>query len=486
LLALTVFSLFLGVFANVAFAPHVQRQYFPSMDDASWIGPGKPAVFANYRKNLILPGEPTKAYLQIAAPDQFTLFVNGAQVPGKTSAVDGLASSNALVSASTTEVFDIAPYLGPGKNVLAVAVKLWTRPERPLLIARGSWMDRAGAGGAISSDSTWRVVTFEDWQPSASGRRLWYQPEFIDSELAFAVVVRDPPDRPMQYLDMSPALYQEFPRGNWIWHRERAAQNAAFRRTFDLQGENIDEAWIGLSSDATYSLAVNGFQISEATTGPSMHAINIARYLNWGLNTVTLGMTRLPPQKPPRLAVALMIHVDGNRLDFSSDGRWSSSIGEGADAQWEAVIVAGAMGNMPLLVEELALSPAKFGYPGVKVINVPPPYVWWLAWVGKAVVWSSAIMLINLILVWLSCRCVDRSTIRSKITPWAVCLYVSVTGTLVLSFLFLLQYDVRIEQSAVFHPVIFFAIWGAAIAMAAAWPRGLSAAPFVNKAGSNG
>ena len=471
-LALAVFSLFLAAFASVAFAPHVQSQYYPAWGGAAWIGPNQPATVANYRKSIFLPSEPVKAHLQVAAPDQFTLFVNGVEVPGKRSAFDGSTAANVLVSASTSEIFDVAPYLRTGKNVIAIAVKLWTRPARPQLIVRGSWMDRARTISTISSDGNWRVVTFDDWQPAARGRTNWYDPQFVDYDLPFAVNVEELPDRPMQYLDTPPALFQVFPRGDWIWHRERAAQKAAFRRTFDLQGKKIEEAWIGISSDASYSLAVNGFQIEEATTGPSMHAINIARYLRWGENTVTLGMTRLPPQKSPRLAVALVASVDGNRLDLSSDGRWLSSADEPPDARWTPVAIAGAMGIVPLLVEAQAQAPATFGYPGVGVIDVSPPYEWWLALAVKVAVWTSAVLAVNIILVWLSGLLFYRQATHRKTPPWATWLYVSVGGTLALCFLFLLQYDVRIAQSAVLRPAIFFVVWGAAVisvGIAVAW-----------------
>jgi len=470
-LVLLVFSAFLGAFGNIAFAPHVHGQYYPAWGRAAWIGPRQPAAVAYYRKELVLASLPVKAHVQIAAPDGVDFYVNRKLLIGPNSSGQNSGITASMTTALASATFDIAPYLTVGKNVLAVKVTLVSRPAQPRLIVDGSWQDRGGTRHRIATDSSWRVVTRQEWQAGLSVE--WNDLEFSALHWPRAAEVEEPSDRPMQYLDLPPSLFQDFPRGDWIWNRDRAVQQAAFRRTFNLQGEKINEAWIGVSSDAAHRLAINDLALSadtgdnsdsatEATltTGSAMFAYDIARFLQWGENSVTLNMARWPPQKAPRLAVALIVRVDGKRLDFSSDGRWLSRSENPAGSVWTPVAVAGPMGTVPLAVEARASSPAQFGYPSLRILHLSPPAGWWLERTANGAIWFVGVLLANLMLVWLGARFGGWKTSGEITSTWALWTHAGVAGTLLLCFLFLLQYDVRVQQATVFRPAVFFAVWG--------------------------
>jgi hypothetical protein len=451
---LLVFCALLGAYANIVFAPHVQRQYRADWSDATWIGISRARSVAYFRKELVIASPPAKAYLQVAAPDAFDLYVNGMRIAGQ-----GLGSTAVMVSASASAIFDISSSLNVGRNVLAVAVRLQTRPAQPQLIVRGRWRDQTGETHAIVSDASWRVAATEEWQ---AGRTIaWSHPDFIDAAWPFAVELAPLVDRPTQYLDLPPALFEVLPQGQWVWNEERSAQKAAFLRRFSLQGEQLEEAWIGISSDAGYALAVNDMLVNAARGTTSMHTYNVGRYLRWGKNKIAVAATATPPLRAPRLAVALVANVDGNWLDFSTDHRWLSSSGDERGSRWTPAAIAGRMSSVPLTSGGAAPSTEQFGYPALEILQVSPPLAWWLGNAANSAAWCAILLATGLALTWLVAfaRYRRAPTIGLACVAWP---HASVAGCLVLCFLFLMQFDVRIQQPLLFQPAVFFAVWVAA------------------------
>ena len=460
-LAILAFSLSLGVFAKITFAPHVRAQYLPAWGRAAWIEPQRPAAIAYFRKEVFLPGVPVKAHVQIAASDTLDFYVNGKWIEATRSSAarSGTRSSAEMISTSTSAAFDIASYLTPGKNVLAARVKLRTAPAKPQLILHGMWRDRQGIRQEILSDISWRVATREEWQ---AGRALhWYDTSFSDLEWSPAGLNERGSVRPVQYLDLPPALLDVFPRGAWIWSADSAAQQAGFRRVISLDGESIDAAWIGISSDAAYELAINGHVLAGGLAREFMDTYDVARYLERGENTVTLGMTRIPPPAVPRLAVALMIDVDGTQLDFSSDGQWQVTPAVTPGSSWEPVAILGAMTAVPLITEVLAGAPVQRGFPALRVLESAPPTGWWLQELAATFAWVMAALAGNLLLVWLGSRIRAVAAGYSiAAPPWGSA---GALGTLLLCFLFLLQYDVRVDRAAIFQPGVLLGAWAAVV-----------------------
>lgn len=493
-LALLVFCAFLGTFGSLVFAPYVPVQYTPSWGRAAWIGPGRPAAVAYYRTTLVLERAPVKAHVQIAAPEGFDLYVNGSLItdtrPGSPSFNKSARSATAaMVLALASGSFNIAGYLKAGKNVLAIKVTLQSRPPRAELIVSGSWRDQTGQIGEIVSDDSWRVAIAEEWQ---AGRSIqWLDPAFNDLRWPNAVKVSRPleapmqpfdftpdlyPTYPMQLLDIYPGLFQIFPRGDWIWSENRAAQVVAFRRNFVLAGDKIREAWIGISSDATWTLAINGHAlsaISKVVSGENaiyMDTYEISRYLRLGGNTVELGMLGVPPLGPPRLAVSLMADVDGRKSDFSSDSRWlarSASTAGGwypetmRDSEWPRAAIIGSMQPLPLAAQsQIQL---QLGYPIVRVSQLSAPWTWWLERSTIAVAWIAGMFAVNALLTGLAAGLTGFRHVPRRSSVWSSWMHACAAGTVILSFVLLLQFDVRIPRDAVLQPAVFFGVWGIAV-----------------------
>lgn len=453
------FSLCLGVFAKITFAPHVRAQYLPAWGPAAWIEPQGPAAIAYFRKEMFLPGVPAKAHVQIAASDTLDLYVNGNWIEGTRSSAprSGTRSTAEMISVSTSAAFDIASHLVPGKNVLAARVKLRTAPATPQLILNGMWRDRQGIRHEILSDDSWRVATREEWQ---AGRALhWYDTSFSDLGWSPARLNQRGSARPVGYLDLPPALLDAFPHGAWVWSGDRTVQKAGFRRAFSLHGEKIGAGWIGISSDAAYELAINGHVLADGLAREYMDTYDVARYLKRGQNTVTLGTTRTPPSAVPRLAVTLLIDVDGKQLDFSTDAQWQVTAAITPDSSWEPVAILGEMTAVPLITDILAGAPVQRGFPAVRVLESSPPAGWWLQEIAVTCAWALAALAGNLLLVLLvsGMRAVAAGHSIAA-PPWGSA---GALGTLLFCCLFLLQYDVRVNRAAIFQPGVLLGAWAA-------------------------
>jgi alpha-L-rhamnosidase len=123
---------------------------------AQWItaadAPARDEVVLRFRKVIDLPAAPPQFVINVSADNQFLLYANGKRA--------GTGPSHSDLSHWRYETFDIAPFLHPGKNVLAATV--WNFGPHAAI---AQMSDRAGflvhgAGDAeriADTDATWDV-----------------------------------------------------------------------------------------------------------------------------------------------------------------------------------------------------------------------------------------------------------------------------------------------------------------------------------------
>ena len=472
-----LFTLLLSFFARETFSAHVDAAYPPDWEMAAWIAPPGPAAVAYYRKELVLADAPSEAHLQIAAPDVFQVYVNGA-----------LLGSKIMLSASASTIIDIGPSLIAGRNVIAIKIDKKTQVDEPALIVSGDWRDKAGRLHRIVSDGSWQVSTKEEWQytePRVAGEAAarpagigaapdgfnslataswsyWYASDFIARQWAQAVVRTDiNANRPMQPLKVPPRVFHDFPRGQWIWSADRLSAKATLEREFEVPDASIHEAWLGVASPAgAYTLSVNGhFLLRSKASNAYMDTYDVAPYLRGGGNSIVLNATA--PSPGALVAIALSVESAGMWRDFSSDGRWLSRASD-PKALREPVAIAGEMGRLPVEADGLKGNATRILYPTLRLLEVPTPAAWWWQRVTDWLVWFMAILAINLGLTWLLSMFWRRRNGDSIWIerPW---LHPSAAGSAVLVFLFLLQYDVRLVPAGIFSPPLFWLIWAAVL-----------------------
>jgi len=204
---------------------------------------GKPVYF---RRSLYLPGQVTQALVSASADDQFMLYVNGR----------GMVHNK---EAHTDSGFDIAPYLKPGQNVIAVQAQDIQPPAYGLLVAPGLTQVFPMAGGG--------------WQYSPDGRQ-WQ-------------AATDDKNPPISVEGMKPFRCLSAPGGM------KEFSTAYFRRTIQLDGLPLEAPTVVLGDDS-YELTVNGKLVTlekrlERAWMP--RRTNLAPFLRPGDNTIMVKVT---------------------------------------------------------------------------------------------------------------------------------------------------------------------------------------------------
>lgn len=167
-----VFLLIASTVGGVAGA----KETLPDLNAASWIWQCKDWLKAGaerccFRKAFELPAKPKRATVLITADNDYELFVNGTFLGG-----DGGHES---VYWQSIEKYDIAKYLTPGRNVLAVRARTLGGSAGLVVAARVEMPD--GAALELRTDQTWRAWLMAD--------NDWQKANFDDSQWTPAVVI---------------------------------------------------------------------------------------------------------------------------------------------------------------------------------------------------------------------------------------------------------------------------------------------------------
>ena len=147
--------------ADLPINPELLRKAWP----ASWIAhttaPATTYGVYHFRKTFDLPSQPATFVIHVSADNRYRLFVNG------TSVCFGPARSDLMHW--QFETVDLAPYLRPGRNVVAAIVwnfgerKPWAQVSlRTALIVQGD----TALEHFVNTDATWKVLCDEAYSPT--------------------------------------------------------------------------------------------------------------------------------------------------------------------------------------------------------------------------------------------------------------------------------------------------------------------------------
>ena len=173
-------------------------------DPIGWNTPEQPEASGLFRKTFELTEVPQLVPARITADSRYVLFVNGKEV------FRGPIRSQPR--RMYYDLFDLAPYLQKGKNVIAVDVKFYGRAKTHWMPAvangtlgkTGVMVFEANVGDSwLVSDASWRIQKNLAWLSDAydadapavvagvpaesfDARNIepdWFKPDFDDSEL---------------------------------------------------------------------------------------------------------------------------------------------------------------------------------------------------------------------------------------------------------------------------------------------------------------
>lgn len=301
----------------------------PGFDGASWIwGPGAtgrdaPVGSMWFRGVLELPAgaEVSAARLVATADDDFTLYVDGAQVLHQAEQTDAWRSAHL---ADVTEQVK-----GAGRRVVVAA----------RATNRGGGANPAGLLVRLlveSGGDTHTLVSGPGWRCADAERDGWQRPAYDDSGWPVAEVL---------------APYGEGPWGDGVQVQVPEAPAPLLRRGFTV-GKPVRRARLYVSGLAYYEAEINGRRVGRQVLDPGftdydetvLYAVHdVTDLLRGGANAigVTLGrgfhgMTtpnawnwnKPPWHGEPRLLAQLEIdHGDGSRTTVVTDGSWRMTEG---------------------------------------------------------------------------------------------------------------------------------------------------------------
>ena len=244
-----VCGLVLGYYVQQTYFSPKQRQYQLDFGNAQWIEPQEDSPTAYFRKNVFLSQPPEQAWLEIAATDNYGVFVNG-HIVGKGSGLKTRVAG----------IYDIKRRLKAGTNVIAVSISRISYPGSAQLLVRGFIKEPGGKVTSLLSDENWRVTGHKG---IVEGSEEWNSP-LVEEELwpkARRSAINGKPVS-IAWVDTNPLLLQLPSSGSWIM-AENGGTEAVFSTSINADHAK-QETWIQVASPGVVDLLVNGHVITPA------------------------------------------------------------------------------------------------------------------------------------------------------------------------------------------------------------------------------
>jgi hypothetical protein len=322
----------LGVFAWRTYIDEVPSLYPVTFEYGQWLVGADDAPQGYFRRELYIPETIQQAWVIVAATDSFTLYVNGKAVDGK-----GYASLN------VSGIYDIGPYLAPGKNVVGLKARRLSYPGAAMAALEGVYRDHTGRQHTFATDGTWKSSPVERTQ--GGGEISWYDGNFDATAWPLATTAARPPASQIYPLDVHPFTFAMPPQGQWIGQEGLTPTQATFSHTLTLP-EKVEDAWLRIAAGKPYTLAINGVTLEQGDKPRDAEVMRLVRFQNaarWNSQgEVSTDLYRLTPllcaginrisvtsgqrfSAFPGLFVDGFIVSEGEVLPFGSDATWSVS-----------------------------------------------------------------------------------------------------------------------------------------------------------------
>jgi 4-amino-4-deoxy-L-arabinose transferase-like glycosyltransferase len=281
--AAAVFGALLGHLVWYTYFGYIPQPH-PVSWRAPWVGRSGEAISQTYfRKKLYLSQPPRRAWVQVTAPEQFTFYVNGAQV-----------GQERVRLQTVTAVYDITSRLQSGTNLLALVAMRDSHPVVTQVALEGEYEDLLGNGTRIATDGTWKMAPYRERQPD--GGPQWFEVAFNDDAWGRAEVRGIPGPAERSRVMYPPWVARSRLDGRWIGAPPPVDDKSYFRYKLEL-ASGVREAWLRIATQAGFALTVNGVQIAEqpgpADLGLPVERLNVemydvTRFLHTGANVLAV------------------------------------------------------------------------------------------------------------------------------------------------------------------------------------------------------
>ncbi len=221
-----------------------------------WIKAPFSGETACFRKELLVTDTPKNAYIALAVDNFYELKINGIRLHRPFYLANKFATWEQEQSIYTqigysregqyARIYDIKPYLLPGRNVLTVKVQ--SDEDTPELLIQGE-IDGA-MRTPIQTDSTWKCFPYG----AKMGELSWENPYFTDASWPNSV------DTSVRGNVLTDGLIDPFikdPRGFYIAPAQQTQAATVFKQTINVPSDT-QTTWLRLSSASDYDIAING------------------------------------------------------------------------------------------------------------------------------------------------------------------------------------------------------------------------------------
>ena len=237
LLLVVACGLVLAFFTTITFFDPAEHLYRLDFGRAQWIQSTTPSQTNYFRKTLYISGPIDRAWIQVAATDNFTLYVNNATV-----------GNRIFNSTCVAGIFDLKSLLKPGKNVIAIHVIRYSFPGSAQLLVRGFY-------GIVGSpvQEFWSDLGDQSWRASKTpdgilGGYTWENPLLDDSFWPLPLAGLKSERFPIiEQVPMDPRLLASRPVAKWIVPTDGSPRQASFQYHLVLPKDRR-ETWFQIAA----------------------------------------------------------------------------------------------------------------------------------------------------------------------------------------------------------------------------------------------
>lgn len=402
--------------------PHL---YPLDLGRARWIFTADRSPIAYFSREIYVAQPIKDAWVALASGESnFKLRVNGTIV-GESWSLERNASG----------VYDLAPYLKVGKNLLALNVRSANYRESARAAVAGGYVDSSGREVDIVSDGTWFAASRFDAQANLA--IPWYDPRFVQRGASASVGEGASPET-LPFVPVPASLFS-LRAPPWRTAPAPGVASAVFTGEFDL-GTRYRGVWVRIASPDSYALVLNGVRLfgrPNPAVGIEIH--DIAHYVRNGTNTVDVRVSS--PGSLPRVALDVVVNKPGRAEAFvaavpallvqTSEGRPVAAGSAHAPEARSATYGGPQWGQAPL---------------PKKVVGDPVPLPWLVPFFARIAFFALlvfAVALADWLLQGILIRSVDRAlTLHDALRRDAI---LRLPVLLFLGTIYVLGFDVRFD-----------------------------------------
>jgi len=466
-LLVAVCGLVLAFFVGRTYFDPPAKTYALDFGNAQWLESANPSPVNYFRKDIYISGQVDRGWLQIAATDNYSLYVNDRRVDIRN-----------FYSISVSGIYDLKKILRPGKNTIAVSVSRISFPGSAQLLVSGFYAVQGSPLEEFVSDETWRASRTPDgivggytWHATILDDTFWAHAKRGSTEGRFPT-----PD----WVTLDPRLLQTVPTANWIGPSVPGTHQASFLGKLEVPA-NRRETWLQVAATGDYDLIINGRLVATQpfstlsvirnqaplpfgllvsgtvvqsnptaeqsiedsvspppySTQPLLLAYDISRWLHSGENSV-LVRVRSSVQPAMLLVEGYTVLPDGKTARFGTNGTWQTILsGQTTAAPAVAVADYGAQpwGELQQSMAGAVISPS---YDLHMVIT-------WGAVMGAV---ELAVILLWIVVPWFAGALIRHPVERL----WNSSAVFHLCGLVVILLCWLLSFDVRFRSDWCYQP----------------------------------